>query len=634
MSKVKQNVMVPPLLERAEADPTHPEPTPSADAVVFQPLAWLTIEALLIALVAGLALALRLWNLDHYPLSDVEAGHSLTALRLSEGQLNETGSYSPLLVSLTWLAFLLFSPTDAAARLVPALFGVALVLLPLTLRSRLGPATGLLTAALLALSPTALFLSRSANSEILVATGGLMMIAGFFNWADSGRRGWAYLLAGGAAIMLAAGPLAYSLLIIFGLIVGLQHRRFSQLWRQGLALADPANAQPSPPTGDGAGTPADEPARLSPNVRRAGIFFAVALVLLTTAFTSNLSGFSVATGLFGDWLSRFSLEPRSDAGFNAVFLLTIYEPLLVIAGLIGLTFALLSRDLFKLSLVGWFVGAVVLDLAMLGRPVSSLILTVTPLAFLAALALTEFLTALRQHGTWANEGVILATGLVITTFGYIALTGWLDRVCSEGDAFCQYAWLQSVAAASLFLVVVAFFWFVHNDPAIALRGLAATGGVIGLLVAVGFSTRLNFGPLEHLAYQPLAGLPPSTEIRDLVETLTSESSFRVGDQHMLNLTLVGSTPSLLWQLRDFERISQVGTLTESAIGSAVITLAPNEEDFSLGESYIGQGFALNTIWSPVGLPPKELLKWLIYRSTSQPPQRATIAVLWLPYQRL
>lgn len=632
MSKVKPKVMVPPILERPETETeTRPGPIPSADAVVFQPWTWLTVEALLIALLAGLALTLRLWTLDHYPLSDSEAVQSLVAGRLYEGQLNQTGNYSPLLVSLTWLAFVLFSPTDAAARLVPALCGVVLVVLPLTLRSRLGPAVCLLTAALLAFSPTALFLSRSANSEILVATGGLMVVAGFFNWADSGRQRWLYLLAGGAASMLAAGPLAYSLLIIFGLMVGVQVRRFSRMGQHGLALANATTPNPPPLATDGANAAAAEPARLSPSLRRAGIFLGVTLVLLTTAFTFNLSGFGVATGLSSDWLSRFSLEPRSDAGFNAIFLLTIYEPLLVIAGLIGLTLAILSYDLLKLSLVGWFMGAVVLDLAMFGRPASSLILSVTPLAFLAAIALAELLAALRQHGAWANEGLILVTGLVIAAFGYMALTGWLVRVCTEEDTFCYYAWLQSVAAASLFLVVVAFFWFVHNDPAIALRGLAVTGAVIGLIAAISISTRLSFGPLEVLAYQPLAGLPPSTETLDLVETLTSESSFRVGDQNLLNVTLVGSTPSLLWQLRNFERLSQVGTLTESDVGSAVITLAPNDENFNLGESYIGQGFALNMVWSPVGLPPKELLRWLIYRSANPPPQRATMAVLWLPY---
>ena len=44
----------------------------------------------------------------------------------------------------------------------------------------------------------------------------------------------------------------------------------------------------------------------------------------------------MVAGFLTDWLGRFGLQTRPEAGFNAVFLLTIYEPLLVVAGLTGL----------------------------------------------------------------------------------------------------------------------------------------------------------------------------------------------------------------------------------------------------------------------------------------------------------
>jgi hypothetical protein len=366
-------------------------------------------------------------------------------------------------------------------------------------------------------------------------------------------------------------------------------------------------------------------------LRQAGIFLLVALLLLSTAATFNLSGFNVMTGLLSEWLSRFSFQPRSDSGFNAVFILTIYEILMVIAGLIGLTFVILRGDLLRFVLAGWFIGTILLDLAMAGRPTGNVILALVPLAFLAAIALAELWEGLRAWGSWSNEGLILASGLVIAGFGYIGLTGWLVRSCSPEDRFCQVAWLQAVAALILFLVIVIFFWLV-NGPGIALRGLALTGVVVGLLAMISASGRLNYGLLMDLAYQPLAGVPASTRLVDLTETLTSESIIQAGDRTLLDITLLATTPALQWQLRDFENVAQASSLAETTPTSAIITSMANGEGLDLSEAYLGQDFAVNAFWSPVGLPPKDLIHWLIYREANQPPQGETI-ILWLRTSR-
>ena len=87
-----------------------------------------------------------------------------------------------------------------------------------------------------------------------------------------------------------------------------------------------------------------------------------------------------------------------DAGFNAVFLLTIYEPLLVFAGLAGLAMTFVRRNLLQITFSIWFVGLVILDILMAGRPNSHVILLVVPLAFLAAFALAELWEGLQSYG--------------------------------------------------------------------------------------------------------------------------------------------------------------------------------------------------------------------------------------------
>jgi hypothetical protein len=226
----------------------------------------------------------------------------------------------------------------------------------------------------------------------------------------------------------------------------------------------------------------------------------------------------------------------------------------------------------------------------------------------------------------------LISGLVIAIFGYLGLTGWLARDCAENDRFCQLAWLQAVAAFVLFLVIIGFFWYALGGAGPALRGAAITGVVLALMATISIGWRLNYGPLMNLAYQPLAGLPASTELIALTNTLSSESSVRAGDKSLLDITVVGlSRPLLEWQLRDYSRVSHASSLTGTPVATAIITATPAEGDdtnFSLGEDYVGQDFAINAVWSPVGLEARDLMNWLIYRESDGRPDGSKV-ILWL-----
>ncbi|MCK6630216.1 MAG: glycosyltransferase family 39 protein [Anaerolineae bacterium] len=619
------------------------------------PLPWLTLEAVLYTLLIGLTLALRLGYLGWYPLSAAEAAQSWPALQLYRGELPTAESYSPLLLSLNALAFWLFGVSDATARLAPALLGMLLTLLPLTLRRQLGVRVSLLAAVLLALSPTALFLSRTLNSEVALAAGALLVIAGFFNWAEDGQQRWLLLLAAGLALLFTAGPMLVSILIVFGLVILVKFSTFKTLWQQGLTRSTPMpSTAPEPQTDspppivtpeidsdDGQtssqlapSTPPSSTLHLPssifylPSFRRAGLFFLACLALLATAGLFNIGGLGMVSSFLPDWLSRFGLQGRPDAGFNAVFLLTIYEPLLVLAGLAGLAYSLLDKDVLKQTLAAWFIGLVVLDVTMIGRSNGSVILPLVPLAFLAALALAELWQGLEQEGSWGNEGLLLAAGLVIAVFSYIGLTGWLVRTCTPEDTICQYAWLQPIAALGLFLIIAIFFGFM-TQPGVAGRGAALVGVALGLFVAISIGWRLNFGPLMDLAYQPLAGIPASTGLLDLTETLTRQSAERTGGQiTAIDTTLAGvSEPALLWRLRDLENLTLVNSAAEAQPTMAIIT--PAGVELGIGQPYLGQEFTVNAVWSPVGLTPQQLLNWLIYRHIPNLRPDGSRVILWL-----
>ncbi len=654
-TKVKRKPFPPPVRveEKVQQDEVVLLEETTAEAAGIDPVVppGPRLEVALWVAVILLAVILRLWDLGLYPLSNAEAAQSLVALQLYRGNSPEPGPYSPLLLSLNALSFLLFSPTETAARLASFLLGSGLVLLPLAFRRQLGQTTSLLAAALLALSPSAVFLSRTLNSEIGVAVGALMLVAGFFNWAEQGRPGWLLLAAGGLAGLLASGPLAYSIIVVFGLIVLVRLPAFKALWLQGTRgtppLPPPEPIEPTEPgeeiepdevlpqagssNGPEVHRPAEKkessPISVPPGLRQAGLLFLAALVLFSTAALFNLAGFSVLANLPLEWLSRFGLQTQPEAGFNAVFLLTLYEPLLVFAGLVGLAYAVLRGNLLELGFGLWFMGLLLLDLLMGGRPNAGVILPLVPLAFLAAIALADLVAGLRDWGSWGNEGLLLVTGLVILAFAYISLTGWLVRVCGPDDRVCQLAWLQPVAAVSLLIIILVFFWLI-TTPGAVLRGMALLGVALGLMVAINTGARLNYGPLANLAYQPLAGLPASAELPLLAETLAFEGAKRVGDTSLLDVTLVGPTgASLPWLLRDYDEVRLVDTLTEANVSTAVIT-PPGTQELGLGQAYVGQDFALDAVWSPVGLAAKDLVKWLIYREANDLP-RGNEVILWL-----
>jgi hypothetical protein len=269
----------------------------------------------------------------------------------------------------------------------------------------------------------------------------------------------------------------------------------------------------------------------------------------------------------------------------------------------------------------------ILDLVMIGRPNGNIILPLIPLTFLAAIALAELWQSLSREGSWGNEGLLLAAGLVISTFTYIGLTSWFVRTCAPEDTICQYAWLPPIAALGLFLGIAIFFGFMTN-AGVAARGVALAGAAVGLVVAVSIGWRLNFGPLMDLAYQPPAGIPASTGLVALTETLTRQSAERTGGQiTALDTTLAGVTsPSLLWRLRDFESLTQVNSAVEAPPTTAIIT--PINVELGMDQPYLGQVFTLDAIWSPVGLEPKQLVKWLIYRQADLRPVGNQV-ILWL-----
>ena len=163
-----------------------------------------------VCLAAGLAALLRLPNLDRRPMHGDEAVH---AVKFNE--LWTTGRYvydchdyhGPVLYYFTWpIAWLTGAAdyrdlTESTFRIVPALFGVALILLILLVSDALGPKATIAAAVLTALSPAMVYYSRYYIQEMLLAFLAFAMIASGWRYACSGRFGWALAAGASAGLM-------------------------------------------------------------------------------------------------------------------------------------------------------------------------------------------------------------------------------------------------------------------------------------------------------------------------------------------------------------------------------------------------------------------------------------------------
>ena len=180
-----------------------------------------TFEQVLFLLALLLAVSLRLYRLGATPLSDAEAGWALQALQVAGGNAADSTTDSqpnssiqigpqPGYVLLTGFLFSIFGSSNFLARLLPALAGTLLILIPYLLRHQIGRATAFVLAFGLAFDPGLVTVSRQAASPMMALAFALLAV-GFWYVRNP-------ILAGiFAALALLSGPSLLAGLIPLGL---------------------------------------------------------------------------------------------------------------------------------------------------------------------------------------------------------------------------------------------------------------------------------------------------------------------------------------------------------------------------------------------------------------------------------
>ncbi len=530
------------------------------------------LEHLLYAAIFLLALSLRFIGLGSIPLTENEAAVALPAHQLASGNPADLGS-EPGYVVLTQALFAILPSSDFLARLWPALFGTALVLLPYFWREELGRKPAVLLSLALALDPGMVAVSHLASGRMLAFSAGLFALTA---WRH--RQPVAAAILG--ALALLSAPILYVGVFACGLTFYL-----SRSSKAGKEKSD---------------------------LRSAFLAGGATLLFLGTAFFSAPQGLAglgnVLAGFVQGWL-----QPSDVSMLTVLFALVGYALPAVLFGLIGAVRAWTQDLRFGKSLSLFALFALLLILIYPGRQVADLLWVLLPLWALAAQEISRYLYIPKEERSAAFG--TMALNLLLGIFLYLMLAklaypNLVPEVFSLTLAYAGAVLLIALIATTL----IAFGWS---------RNAAGNGLVWALLILFSLSllgASSRFARITSTAANELWAPGPAAGQGSLLSANLNLLSSRVegGTLKAVPVDLRTESAALQWAVRDLPENSSETTGSPDLF----ITLADAQPEEAA--TYRGQTFALNIQRAWVDFPPN-IFSWLLYR---QAPTVKQEAVLW------
>ena len=501
---------------------------------------------------AAVALGMRLWDLGSRAISHDESLHVFYSWGLSQGNGYEHDPmmHGPFQFLGNALNFLIFGDSDFTARLLPALFGAALVLLPFFLRRYLGRWGGIAVAVLLAFSPTMLYFSRYARNDIYIAFWTLLLVICLWRYIAERRARYLYIGAAALSLSFCTKEVSYITVAIFAsflLIVagkGLAARVRKKLDLSGLSapaeylifigtLALPLFGAfigliPGVDLAPGVVTwhkvltvvlllVVSAAIGLRWSVRRwllsALIFYGIFALFYTTYFT-HIPGFGSGIWESADyWIEQQEVARGGQPWYYYLMLLSFYEFLPLALAAVGAIYFTIKGDLFSRFLVYWAALSLILY-SIFGEKMPWLSVH---MALPAILLGGKLIGRLFQEVNWRRM-----------------------RACA----------LRAVAA----LVLIFLFSFTVH-------------------VALNTSYQEDDEPVEMLVYAGISSDVP--QIMAEIETVAEETG--EGKDLMVTVDFELTWP-WAWYLRDYNiEYSNLGSIDHPPAGTVVLLFAGNEE---------------------------------------------------------
>ncbi len=560
----------------------------------------ITLEQILYAAAFLLALALRLLRLAQSPLTDPEAELALQALGLVRGDLSGTLSGQPGYLLPAAALFALFGAGDGVARLIPALAGAGLVLLPALFRKELGSRAALIAAIGLALDPGLSALSRQASAFSWAVGFGLLCFAGLNNKKRllAGISFGLAVLGGGHFWqgLLGAG-LGYG---FFRLIAGKASRLSGEEFEP----------QPAP----------------KDFWRNAALAAAASLILGGSLFFIVPRGISAAGSSLVEFINGW-LGRAGGGSFRLLLIsLAVYETF-------GLVFALLQviragfsreRKTVDLALIAWLLAALLIGLLNPSRSEAYLGWALIPMWALAARWLGDVILAkpLEQRLLAAVHAIAL---FALAVFAWLSMLGLLDPGKPPDEVQVRtFAAIGALLLAGASILLVAWGW----SKKVAVYGVLWAAAA--LLVLWNISALFNAAGLGRNPEAQLWRSGPALLEEDLLLGSVGDlSEWNTGFRNAIDLAVIQiPSPALRWSLRDFNAVN-FSDVTPPG-GSPSLALTPDQPSPGLAATYRGQDFQWTSAPAWASFQPLDWLRWAAYKSA---PMESEKLILWVRADR-
>ncbi|MBK8987810.1 MAG: glycosyltransferase family 39 protein [Chloroflexi bacterium] len=555
----------------------------------------LTVGDALFGLVGLLAAVLRLVGLNSLPLSPAEAEQALTVWRFWQPGQTAVIPLSPAYFSLTAVLSQVLGFSDATMRLVPALFGVALALLPWLLRARLGVVGALVTAVFLAVSPITTVVARTAGGESIALFAALLLLVAWVRWQDSGDGRWAITLAAAVGLGLTSAPLFYTGMAALG-VAWFWQMTIGPRWQQ----------------------PTEQEGRETAVWSRAALVGLFIFLALTTTFLFNISGIGAAAALLADWLQQFG---RSEAVAVTTPFLAVarYEIGLLVVGLAAVLWVSWSGHPIGRLALYWLVG--VLGLMLLQQGVIHNAALLAPAGYLLIGSFSGSVIGGHIHRRgWALTGGLL----LIWALMFVNISRFL-RVSVFQPTNLTHVW---IAIFGLTLALTTIYFLITWDHHSTYQGILLS--VLALLLFYAWGT--SWWLTQKAANDPRETWVTTGTANDvpvLLRQITTLSWQIARSPTDIDIFSTVQSPVLAWYLRDFPGF-QMGALPAAATTSLILT--PDAAEPAFGGDYMGTAYNLAQTGVIAGgfsqSPILDTLRWWLFQESTAVPEPQRL-ILWL-----
>jgi hypothetical protein len=534
----------------------------------------------LLAFLVGLGL--RLWRLGEMNFTLAEAQVAQGAWLMSMGDasgLPGNMSYA----GLSALLFYLFEPSFFFARLMPALLGSSLILLPWFWRDRLGEKVALVLAFGLALDPILLSFSRQIVTPVFVLAG--------LAWAVTALKHRRPVSVG---IMLAVaflGGYSFWIVVPLGLVVLI-------VWR-----ASSKNQFDFAPY------------RTNTFLLPFVTSFIVSLILVSSAFllcTEGLGG--IGTGLV-ELFHLFGIRYEIPA-YQPIIVAIAYSILPLFFAIWNLVDELRNRNLPKNLpfLVGWALS--LLTCVLLGRQDLGLLVFATVFAWLGA---SGIIARIFEQGSERREIVVGVTAFQIVIMVYIQMvSGRLTNMAFNTQEFrlAFFALLAGILLLVISTLLVGMGWSRQ------VSGQAIRNSLLVILVflTVGLSLRSVRSQQESTTLSLLAGpiVMPNDDVAIVMDEIDRNGR---ADKTEITYDLGILEQQFGWFFRE-----QVDWRTSQNVLQADLVLSESEPELSVADTYRGRNVVLYRQIDKQVVKPGDFLKTLLGEALPFVSQKG---VLWV-----